>query len=131
MRIVLLFRTLSLASICLLSACADREPYLRTDVWSPTGAVQSNLAAMVANPRDLIQGRGDTTQDTRNSANAILRAWADTPRSLSPSQTPPTVSTTGIAGSPSSQPSSTSGEGGGGIASGAAALFPSSGGSGS
>jgi uncharacterized membrane protein YgcG len=120
-----------LAPVCLLAACADLDPYRRTDVWRPTGAMQSNLAAMLANPHDLIQGRGDTDMDTHNSATAILRVWGDTPRSLSPSQTAPAISMTSGAGSGGGQAPSSGGDSGGSGSGGsngsgaASSLFPS------
>ena len=39
-------------------------------------AINSNLAAMVADPMDLIHGKSDLTTDTENNARAI-KAWRE------------------------------------------------------
>ena len=41
-------------------------------------AINSNLAAMVADPMDLIHGKADLTTDTENNARAI-KAWREAP----------------------------------------------------
>ena len=52
-------RFAAVASLVVLAGCDSRMiPYLRTDVWQPTGANAGNIAAMVADPHDLISGRG-------------------------------------------------------------------------
>jgi len=68
-----------------LAGCGSRDPYRRTDVWQPTGSNAANLAAMVANPNDLRQGRGVTRIGTIEPAAAVNRLWTDNPRPLAPS----------------------------------------------
>jgi hypothetical protein len=74
-------------AICLpaLAGCMDREPYHRTDVWRPTGSNAANLAAMVADPHDLIAGRGAGRENVKPYAAALDRVWNDQQRSLTPS----------------------------------------------
>lgn len=84
--------------LVLLAGCMERDPYLRTDVWRPTGAVQTNLAAMVAEPRDLIRGRGSDGTGARAAGTAVTRVWMDAPRSLTPGGAPPAVGQTGAGG---------------------------------
>ncbi|HET6606872.1 MAG TPA: hypothetical protein VFG62_09405 [Rhodopila sp.] len=76
-------RLLLLAGLLVLSACGNRDPYLRDDVWKPTGANAGNLAAMVANPNDLIVGRHSALSDTRASTVAIQHIWDGQPQPLS------------------------------------------------
>ena len=71
----------------LLAGCASRDPYKRDDVWYPTGANAANLAAQVADPNDLIRGRGDSKQLVDASARAIGRVRSDSPKSLTPGGT--------------------------------------------
>jgi len=65
------------ACLLALGGCEDRDPYRRTDVWKPTGANAANIAAMVADPRDLLQGRGATRSDIRSPELAVERVWTD------------------------------------------------------
>ncbi len=74
---------LLLSGALMLSACGSRDPYLRNDVWMPTGANAGNLAAMVANPNDLIVGRHSAVSDTRASMVAIQHIWDGQPQPLS------------------------------------------------
>lgn len=67
-----------------LGGCMDRDPYRRTDVWRPTGANAANIAAQVADPADLIRGRGTQRVDTAASTIAIDRVRTDTPRPINP-----------------------------------------------
>jgi type IV pilus biogenesis protein CpaD/CtpE len=68
-------RILLLTGVLFLPACGNRDPYLRDDVWKPTGANAGNLAAMVANPNDLIVGRHSVVNDTKASAIAVQHSW--------------------------------------------------------
>ncbi|MDE2006812.1 MAG: hypothetical protein KGI51_09620 [Rhodospirillales bacterium] len=52
-----------IASTALLSACGRYDTYNRPYVWHPTHANTANLAAQVANPQDLVVGRGDIETD--------------------------------------------------------------------
>lgn len=68
--------------VLILGGCEDRDPYRRTDVWHPTGAPQANLAAMVANPQDLIRGHGVSVADPKVVNTSISHIWLDTPKPL-------------------------------------------------
>src|ERR1700751_2754456 len=72
---ILAKRFLLLTGLLLLSACGNRDPYLRDDVWKPTGANAGNLAVMVGNPNSLIAGRHTAVSDTHASTIAIQRIW--------------------------------------------------------
>lgn len=96
----------------MLGGCMDRDPYRRTDVWRPTGANAANIAAQLADPADMIRGRGTQRIDTAASTVAIDRIRTDSPRSINP-----TVRAGGQGGGAGGQGSGQSG-GQGGSASG-------------
>jgi len=68
--------------VLLVAGCASFDPYRRTDVWYPTGANAGNIAAMVAEPRDLILGHGGDRADARQAAGAVDRVWQDRKKPL-------------------------------------------------
>jgi type IV pilus biogenesis protein CpaD/CtpE len=72
-----------LASLIALAGCDSRDPYLRTDVWQPNGANAGNIAAMVADPHDLISGRGSVAENANEPALAVGHVWLDHPKPLS------------------------------------------------
>lgn len=63
------------AAPLLLAGCMSREPYHRTDVWQPTGANIANIAAMAADPHDLIRGRGVTEHSAKAPELAVEKTW--------------------------------------------------------
>jgi len=65
-----------------VAGCASSDPYRRTDVWSPTGSNAGNIAAMVAEPNDLLHGRSDNTGDSQQAAAAIDRVRQDRTKPL-------------------------------------------------
>jgi type IV pilus biogenesis protein CpaD/CtpE len=73
-------------AVCLgfLAGCGNRDPYQRDDVWYPSGANAANLAAQVADPRDLVRGRNDLKQLADTSSRAIARVRSDSPKPLTP-----------------------------------------------
>lgn len=75
---------LMLPTLLLLGGCEDRDPYRRTDVWQPTGANAGNIAAQVADPRDLIRGRSTSTADGHAATSAIEHLWAGQPHTMTP-----------------------------------------------
>lgn len=78
-------RTRILGVLCAtaaLAGCMDRDPYRRTDVWRPTGSNAANIAAMVADPKDMISGRGTTRQHSQPSILAVDRLAVDRPKPL-------------------------------------------------
>ena len=87
----------TLTGLCLiiaLSGCMDRDPYRRTDVWRPTGANAANIAAQVADPKDLIGGRGSPRANSSAQIIAVERLQTDRPKPLPASS----VSTSGGSG---------------------------------
>jgi type IV pilus biogenesis protein CpaD/CtpE len=70
------------SAVLTLAGCADLDPYHRQHVWYPTGASQANVAAMVANPEDLIRGRGNAKVDGAVAENAVTRVRQDRPKPL-------------------------------------------------
>ena len=69
--------------LALLSGCSGLEPYDRSYVWRPTGANESNLAAMAVNPADLAYGHGTGPADGQIAAAAVDRLRYDRVKSLS------------------------------------------------
>jgi type IV pilus biogenesis protein CpaD/CtpE len=63
-----------------VAGCAATDPYQRTGAWQPSGTVQGNLAAMVADPHDLVRGHGDATPSRHEADLAIAHLWLDQPR---------------------------------------------------
>jgi len=114
-----------IACLLAIGGCADRDPYLRTDVWKPTGANAANIAAMAANPQDLIHGRGVTQFDTRAPELAVEHVWTDQPKQLLGGS-----SASSSSGASSGGGASGSGGGGSGGGSGAGAGGGSTGGGG-
>jgi type IV pilus biogenesis protein CpaD/CtpE len=104
-------RLLLFLSLATLAGCGSRDPYMRTDVWRPTGANAGNIAAMVANPRDLIQGHSAAREDTKAAALAVDHVWTNQPMPLLQGQS-------GASSSSSSSGSGQSGSGSGGGSSG-------------
>jgi uncharacterized membrane protein YgcG len=82
MRSRIIIRLALLAAVLVVAACQDMNPYTRSDTWQPTGANAGNIAAMVANPYDLIRGRGVDKVDSEASNVAIGHIWNDKPKAL-------------------------------------------------
>jgi type IV pilus biogenesis protein CpaD/CtpE len=101
---------LMIVGLLVLAGCTDRDPYRRNDVWQPTGANAANLAAMAANPNDLIQGHAQSRIDTRTPVAAVNRLWSDNPRPLAGGSS----GGSGGGGSGGSSGGGSGGEGGGG-----------------
>lgn len=68
--------TRALLALLLLAGCASTDPYQRAGMWQPTGANSRNLAAMVANPYDLIRGRGERGTSGPEGTTPVTRLWA-------------------------------------------------------
>jgi type IV pilus biogenesis protein CpaD/CtpE len=77
---------LSLALGLGCAGCAAIDPYQRAGMWQPMGAVQGNLAAMVADPDDLVAGHGDGQAAHYQTTAAVDRLWADQTKPLLNSQ---------------------------------------------
>ncbi|MGH7210377.1 MAG: hypothetical protein ACREF1_02815 [Acetobacteraceae bacterium] len=63
-----------LAAAVLLAGCQQHPArYNDSGEWHPNGANTANLAAMVANPLDLVRGHGDPGSDGAEAADAVRR----------------------------------------------------------
>ena len=65
-----------LALLCIISTggCASTDPVEgESGRWNPIGANNANLAAEIANPDDLLRGRGVETADGQMAAAAVAR----------------------------------------------------------
>ncbi len=107
---------LMLVGAGLLAGCGDLDPYRKPYAWHPTGANQANIAAMVANPQDLIRGRGSALTGSEPAILAIGRVRQDQPKP---------IAATGGGG----QGTGYGGNSGGGAAGGGSGTAPGSGGS--
>ena len=56
-----------------VAGCAAIDPMTRSGTWSPTGANDINLQAMVANPQDLVSGTSAPVTDATIAAAAVNR----------------------------------------------------------
>jgi type IV pilus biogenesis protein CpaD/CtpE len=100
-------RALLLLLLLLPAACAYTDPVYRPGDWMPRGVSDRNLAVMVAEPSDLIYGRGETGADAKLATAAINRLWTDKVKPL-----PAVGSQSDIAAPPAPQSSSSSSSGG-------------------
>lgn len=66
-------RLLPLLLLLLPAACNQMDPYTRSGMWQPVGVNSRNLAAMVANPDDLVEGRGVAGANSTLAINAVTR----------------------------------------------------------
>ena len=62
-----------LSLLLVLSGCAAEDPLTRPGLWQPVGANDANLAAMVADPNDLVTGVVDRHMDGQVAAAAVAR----------------------------------------------------------
>lgn len=82
MRAGCISRIVILGMLPALAACQQLDPYTRPGMWQPTGANAGNISAMVANPYDLIHGRGVVRTDSVGPALAVQRVQTDQPKAL-------------------------------------------------
>jgi hypothetical protein len=64
------------------AACSLTDPTVREGYWHPRGVNEGNLAAMVVDPHDLVQGRSSNFSDGTLAANAVDRLYRDKVRAL-------------------------------------------------
>ena len=65
-----------------LSGCAFEDPLTRAGLWHPVGANDANLAAMVADPDDLVTGMADGRADGQVVAAAVAHYRAGKVKNL-------------------------------------------------
>ena len=63
------------AMLLALAGCGETDPYLRTDVWRPTGANAQNIVAQLANPLDMVRGHGAVRVDAHSPTTAVEQLW--------------------------------------------------------
>jgi type IV pilus biogenesis protein CpaD/CtpE len=80
-RIALRLVVLSIVSLA-AAGCTITDPYERAGVWHPRGSNNGNLAVMVADPNDLVIGRGVSTSNGWLASRAIDRLYSDTVKPL-------------------------------------------------
>lgn len=68
-----------IGTLLALGACSQYEPFERVGTWRAEGSNQANLAAMAANPLDLVQGRSDHSPRFRQPGDAVTNLWATKP----------------------------------------------------
>ena len=63
---------LAIAALSLpLAGCTQYGAWNSQGMWQPTGSNAANLRAMVADPQDLVAGRGSTTAPGDEAARAV------------------------------------------------------------
>lgn len=85
-------RTIAVLALVALPAACGRintdtvfEPYAREGTWVVEGANQSNIAAQLVDPADLIAGRSDKSPHYRQATAAVTTLWSNKPtQSLAP-----------------------------------------------
>lgn len=66
-----------------LAGCGPAfDPYQAEGRWRPSGANEANLRAMLAEPRDVVAGRGTAQADGHLAAGAVERLREDKVRAL-------------------------------------------------
>jgi type IV pilus biogenesis protein CpaD/CtpE len=89
-------------ALAALGACTEHEPYHREGEWQPEGINAGNMAAMAANPLDLVRGHGASGSAHRTAANAVDRLWD--PATAAPAATGPAAGQAQSAAPASSKP---------------------------
>ena len=94
-----------LIALLALAGCASTDPLTRDGLWQPSGANEANLAAMVADPMDLVQGKSAEGSDGQRAAAAVARLRLDRVKPLPDSGIAQfTTQSTGTAGSGGAAP---------------------------
>ncbi|MGI4941903.1 MAG: CpaD family pilus assembly lipoprotein [Janthinobacterium lividum] len=70
-------RTMVLLGVLAIASCTSTDPLTRDGLWQPSGANEANLAAMVADPADLVRGKEAEGSDGQRAAAAVARLRLD------------------------------------------------------
>jgi type IV pilus biogenesis protein CpaD/CtpE len=62
-------------SLLALAGCDQIDPLKRPYMWHETSVNAHNIAAMAANPADLIRGRDQRRRSAIMDADGVQRAW--------------------------------------------------------
>jgi type IV pilus biogenesis protein CpaD/CtpE len=87
------FPVLLTSAILALGGCAATEPWEAQGGWHPRGVNDGNLAAMIADPNDLVRGRGTSMSDGTLAAAAVDRLYTGKAK-VPPTSSISTVGTT-------------------------------------
>jgi hypothetical protein len=79
--------TLIALSLLALASCDQIDPLSRPYMWHETGVNARNIAAMAANPADLVHGRDSARRRAAADADSVDRLWSGKPVPL-PTDTP-------------------------------------------
>ena len=66
------YRGLVLAAM-VVAGCSETDPVLTPHLWNPVGVNETNIAAMVASPSDLVRGVDEPGSDGVRAAVAVQR----------------------------------------------------------
>ncbi len=67
------YRALTLAAMAAVAGCSQTDPVLTSRLWNPAGVNETNIAAMVASPSDLVRGVDEPGSDGIRAAVAVQR----------------------------------------------------------
>jgi hypothetical protein len=88
--------------LLLPAACAQTDPVYRPGDWMPQGVSARNLAAMVAEPTDMVRGHGEAGADSPLAIAAVTRLMEGKakllPTASSQTEVAPTATPSGSAG---------------------------------
>ena len=87
-----------LSAVALIGGCSQTDPLYKAGAWNPSGVNDSNLAAQVADPEDLVHGQGREDSDGQQAADAVDRLRRGTLKAF------PTTDGTAPAAQPSPSP---------------------------
>jgi type IV pilus biogenesis protein CpaD/CtpE len=79
-------RSILLLATCVplaLAGCSQIDPLTAPYKWHPTNVNAANIAAMAANPADLVRGRSSTRRLSVMDSDAVDRVWTNKPTALS------------------------------------------------
>ena len=79
-RIMIVFALAALPAACgQINTDTVFEPYARDGTWVVEGANQSNIAAQLMDPADLIAGRSEKSPHYRQATTAVTTLWTNKP----------------------------------------------------
>jgi hypothetical protein len=70
-----------LVPLALCAGCNATDPYQRASLWQPDGVVQGDMAAMVADPHDLVAGHGPDSP-AQYGPDGVQPLWNGNPKPL-------------------------------------------------
>ena len=66
-------KILAVAAMTVVAGCSETDPVLTSRLWNPTSVNETNIAAMVASPSDLVRGVDEPGSDGIRAAVAVQR----------------------------------------------------------